>query len=30
MQNQTWVDFRVLDPDPLKRLLWGITGKQDS
>jgi hypothetical protein len=22
-----WVDFRQKDPDPLKRLIWGITGK---
>jgi hypothetical protein len=22
----TWVDFRVKDPDPLSRLIWGITG----
>ncbi len=26
----TWVDFRNDDPDPLKRLIWGITGKRDS
>jgi nucleotide-binding universal stress UspA family protein len=22
----TWVDFRVSDPDPMERLVWGITG----
>lgn len=22
----TWVDFRVSDPDPIERLVWGITG----
>jgi hypothetical protein len=24
----TWVDFRLTDPDPLERLIWGITGKR--
>jgi hypothetical protein len=24
--GMTWVDFRVADPDPLKQLIWGITG----
>jgi hypothetical protein len=24
----TWVDFRVKDPDPLSRLIWGITGRR--
>jgi hypothetical protein len=22
----TWVDFRLSDPDPVERLVWGITG----
>jgi WD40 repeat protein len=26
--NRTWVDFRTHDPDPLARLIWGITGKR--
>ena len=25
---RTWVDFRRPDPDPLKQLLWGITGQR--
>jgi hypothetical protein len=29
LQGQTWVDFRALAPDPLKRLIWGFTGKRD-
>lgn len=29
LKNHTWVDFRVLDPDPLSKLIWGITGKRD-
>lgn len=29
LNAMTWVDFRVNDPDPLARLLWGITGKRD-
>jgi formylglycine-generating enzyme required for sulfatase activity len=24
-----WVDFRENDPDPMKQLIWGITGKRD-
>ncbi len=24
--NMTWVDFRKLEPDPMERLIWGITG----
>jgi hypothetical protein len=28
LKGMTWVDFRVSDPDPLKRLIWGITGKR--
>jgi hypothetical protein len=26
----TWVDFRKQEPDPLKQLIWGITGKKPS
>jgi hypothetical protein len=29
LDNMTWVDFRIQDPDPLQRLVWGITGKRD-
>lgn len=28
LEGMTWVDFRKQDPDPLKQLIWGITGKQ--
>ena len=27
LKGMTWVDFRVSEPDPMSRLLWGITGK---
>ena len=27
LRNMTWVDFRIREPDPLKRLIWGITGR---
>jgi hypothetical protein len=26
LANLHWVDFRVSEPDPLKQLIWGITG----
>lgn len=26
LRGMTWVDFRVGDPDPMERLVWGITG----
>lgn len=26
LEAMTWVDFRSSDPDPLKQLIWGITG----
>jgi hypothetical protein len=26
LRQMTWVDFRTADPDPLERLVWGITG----
>jgi hypothetical protein len=29
LRGMTWVDFRKRDPDPMKRLIWGITGKRD-
>ena len=28
LRAMTWVDFRVPDPDPLSRLVWGITGRR--
>ncbi len=28
LQGMTWVDFRQNEPDPLKRLIWGITGEK--
>ena len=27
LDGMTWVDFRDSDPDPMERLLWGITGQ---
>src|SRR5262249_48172704 len=29
LRAMTWVDFRVLEPDPLQQLLWGIRGTRD-
>ncbi|HET9999763.1 MAG TPA: TIR domain-containing protein [Ktedonobacteraceae bacterium] len=29
LEGMTWVDFRQSEPDPLKRLVWGITGKRE-
>jgi len=29
LRGMTWVDFRKDDPDPMKHLIWGITGKRD-
>ena len=26
LRGMTWVDFRVGDPNPMERLVWGITG----
>ena len=26
LQSMTWVDFRQPDPDPMRQLIWGITG----
>lgn len=28
LRGMTWVDFRKQEPDPLTRLIWGITGKR--
>jgi len=28
LSQMTWVDFRRSEPDPLVRLVWGITGRQ--
>ena len=28
LKNRHCVDFRVSDPDPLKQLIWGITGQK--
>jgi len=28
LRSFTWVDFRKKDPDPMKSLIWGITGKK--
>lgn len=28
LRAMTWVDFRVQDPNPLGRLIWGITGRR--
>lgn len=28
LKAMTWVDFRLSDPDPLERLIWGITGRR--
>jgi hypothetical protein len=28
LRGMTWVDFRKSDPDPMKRLIWGVTDKK--
>lgn len=28
LRGMTWVDFRKDDPDPMRQLIWGITGKK--
>lgn len=28
LAGMTWVDFRKPEPDPLRQLIWGITGKK--
>lgn len=30
LEGMAWVDFRRLEPDPLQRLVWGITGNRNS
>jgi hypothetical protein len=30
LQGITWVDFRKQNPDPVERLIWGITGKRNT
>lgn len=30
LRTMTWVDFRRADPNPMERLIWGITGKRVS
>ena len=29
LEGVTWVDFRRQEPDPIPRLVWGITGKRE-
>ncbi len=29
LESLTWVDFRVQAPDPMERLIWGITGERE-
>ena len=28
LKGMTWVDFRKKNPEPLERLIWGITGEK--
>jgi hypothetical protein len=28
LKSLQWVDFRVSNPDPMQRLIWGITGRK--
>lgn len=30
LEGMEWVDFHLNEPDPLKRLIWGITGRSSS
>ncbi len=30
LRAMTWVDFRRQNPDPMRQLLWGITGKREA
>jgi GTPase SAR1 family protein len=30
LEGMTWVDFRKTEPDPMKQLIWGITGERYS
>jgi TIR domain len=29
LKAMTWVNFRTQNPDPMQRLIWGITGKRE-
>jgi TIR domain len=29
LEDKTWVDLRKPEPNPLERLVWGITGKKE-
>jgi hypothetical protein len=29
LESMIWVDFRSQDPDPMERLIWGITGERE-
>ena len=29
LEGMTWVDFRKQEPDPMERLIWGITGVRE-
>jgi hypothetical protein len=29
LRLMTWVDFRKLEPEPLRQLIWGITGQRE-
>ena len=29
LKGMTWVDFRRQEPNPMKQLIWGITGEKD-
>jgi hypothetical protein len=29
LKGMTWVDFRKQEPDPMKQLIWGITGERE-
>ena len=30
LKGMTWIDFRKQGPEPMERLIWGITGKRSS
>jgi GTPase SAR1 family protein len=30
LESMTWVDFRQVDPEPMKRLIWGIVGEREA
>jgi small GTP-binding protein len=29
LRGMTWVDFRIQEPDPMRQLMWGITGERE-